>query len=113
MPFITGPGVSSFSNLKITAAFELTAGSTLIFPEGRMPVAIYSNDGDFDDLNLEGESADGWEEFLLPDLSAVWIPNAQEWNGVPWMVISDGVSFRLRNAGANPITGIQYYYMEI
>ena len=113
MVSVTGPGIQSFSNLQITAAFELIAGATILIPAGRLLVYIYSGDGNFDDIRIEIQSADGWEVLVDWGLAGGWAPSATRWNPVPMLLISDGVNFRLRNTGVNPVPGIQYWYMEI
>lgn len=100
--------------MKITARFTLASGIALVFPQGRLIVAIFSTDADFDDLDLEtiDESA-AFREWRLADLTGLWTPVASAWIPFPAFIITDGVSTRILNDGANPITNIQYIYMEI
>lgn len=114
MPIVTGPGVSSFRNMVITARFSLASGIAHVFPEGRMIVAIISTDANMADLDLETRDGGGtWREWRLPDLSALWVPGINDWNPFPVFIITDGVNTRILNDGANPIDDIQYMYMEI
>ena len=113
MPIVTGPGIQSFSNLKMTSPFELIAGATILIPAGRVLVAIYSGAGSFDDIRIQIQSADGWEDFYDTGNSVAWAPNPGTFSNVIGMLISDGVNYRIENSGVNPVAGIQYIYMEI
>ena len=112
MPIVTGPGIQSFSNLQMTSVFELIAAATVLIPAGRLLVAIYSGNGNVDDLALEIQSADGWEP-LRDWTRAEWEPVANAMMPIPMLLISDGVNYRFRNTGVNPVPGIQYIYMGI
>lgn len=114
MPIVTGPGIQSFSNLKQTAVFSLTAGSTVLIPAGRLIVAIYSADADTDDIRLEIQSNDGWEPYRDTTKGVTWEPIASAYSDIPGqIIISNGVDYRFRNSGAGDIPGLQYIYMEI
>lgn len=92
----------------------MLAAGTLTFPLGRLIVAIYSADAQMTLLRLESLSNDGWEPVTTVDLTADWTPSPDKTNVFPYGIITDGVTWRLRNtSGANAISGIEYYYMPV
>jgi hypothetical protein len=112
MPFVSGPGISSFSNIKLTPPFEIIAGANVLIPAKRLILCLICSDIDTPDLRIEAQGTVGWLAIALPDLTAAWAPLASVYNPVPIMIISDGVNWRIRNTGANPVTAIQYWYMD-
>lgn len=111
MPIVTGPGVPAFVPLEITAVFELLALGTLVFPTGRLLVAIYSADAQMASLNLESLSNDGWEP--VTELAVNWAGVADKTRMFPQGIVTDGLSWRLNNTAGAAISGVQYYYMPV
>lgn len=111
MPVVTGPGVPAFVPLEITAVFELLALGTLIFPAGRLLVAVYSNDAQMASLGIEALSNDGWEP--ITELAVAWGGVVDMMRMFPRGIVTDGVNFRLANSAGAAISGIQYYYMPV
>ena len=113
MPIVTGPGFPAFSPLEVTAVFEILAGASLVFPAGRLLVAIYSASGVLGTLLLESLSNDGWEPVTSTGNITDWVAAANKTNMFPGGIVTDGVSWRIRVPGGAPCPGIQYYYMPV
>jgi len=113
MPISGGQAGKGLSQMIITARFDLAPGANLVFPSGRLLIGIFSTDSDFDDLDLETyEALPFWRQWVKDDILP-WVPDDQSWNPFPAWIITDGVNTRIVNAGANPISNMQYMYMEI
>ena len=113
MPIVTGPGVPAFVPLEITAVFEILAGARLIFPTGRLIIGIYGAPGTTGSLLLESLSADGWEPVTATGVVTDWAPTLNKTTMFPRGIVTDGLSWSLRNTAGAAASGLQYYYMPV
>lgn len=108
------PQVFQWAEYSQTAPVTLTAGSSIIIPEGRIVIGVTAQDSDVSDLQFLID-IDGTDRSCdAGSAQATWAPRgANAICPAPFMIRSDGAGVSLKNAGANPIDNLVYLYIEV